>query len=337
MGSSSRKAIKPGQPQQHRDKPIYTDLTAKDIALSCFRALGLLVLAAASSPISQLNLSPIYGSIPSSIHHQRMTIAAFYFAWALKSRYSKSHSERLINFLPVFAFAIPAAQFYLFRYSSHLGAVYGPLLTESLTYFPLVCISALGSAYLVDVVDLSRYGELVMRLLPGAVAYATLTTLGKVLTSLVGKAVGLGFIFTRIGLQVTISTLYAALLPSKFLIFAFLPLLHMLSLNVHIPLPHTTAVLNSTLIGHNFMLLARQESITGYISVLEYKDGFRVMRCDHSLLGGEWVQKNKSPGFRLNEPIYSVFAMLEAVRLLETQSEGTQIATPDSKKQALVM
>ncbi len=77
----------------------------------------------------------------------------------------------------------------------------------------------------------------------------------------------------------------------------------------------------------------RQESLTGYISVVESVDqGFRVMRCDHSLLGGEWVKfigTGQFKGNQVAEPIYGVFAMLEAVRLVEVPKP-----VPDNKADA---
>lgn len=59
------------------------------------------------------------------------------------------------------------------------------------------------------------------------------------------------------------------------------------------------------------------------------------MRCDHSLLGGEfWVDdQRREEGITVPEPIYAVFAMLEAVRLIE----GSGQARPDDDKNALVM
>jgi hypothetical protein len=57
--------------------------------------------------------------------------------------------------------------------------------------------------------------------------------------------------------------------------------------------------------------------------------GLRAMRCDHSLLGGEWSRKE---GQLATEPIYGVFVMLEAVRLVEREQ-----AVADKDAQALVM
>lgn len=334
----ARKLTRPSKQLQHPrvdipSKPINTYKAPQNSLLSCLQATTLLVLAATWSTLSQLNMSPVYGSVPSSIHHRKMTVLAVLLAWSLKPRVPNYLLKLLLNFLPVLAFFMPAVQYYLFRYSSHLGALYGPVFTELLTYCPLVFISSLGAAALYDAVDLSRYGPQVIHVAPKLMSYAVLTTAANFSNRLICRNIGTGFIFTRLGLQILVSTFYSLLLPSKALFIALLPLLHILSLNIHSSLSHTTAVLNSTLKAHDFVILARQESLTGYISVLDnLKDGYRVMRCDHSLLGGEWLHRETSRALRLKEPIYSVFVTLEAVRLVRPQA-----AKPDNTKQALVM
>jgi hypothetical protein len=85
------------------------------------------------------------------------------------------------------------------------------------------------------------------------------------------------------------------------------------------------------MIRDGWALIDRQESLTGYISIIESPEkGFRVMRCDHSLLGGEWLANTKRN--IIPEPIYGVFVMLEAVRLVEVKT-----SVPDSEAKALVM
>lgn len=82
--------------------------------------------------------------------------------------------------------------------------------------------------------------------------------------------------------------------------------------------------------------MERAESVTGYVSVLENLDmQYRVLRCDHSLLGGEWLvtDERRKQGITVSEPIYAVFEMLEAVRLVQV-AEDSKI---DSEKSALVV
>ncbi|CAO1596886.1 hypothetical protein XANCAGTX0491_000714 [Xanthoria calcicola] len=126
--------------------------------------------------------------------------------------------------------------------------------------------------------------------------------------------------------------------PSRYLLLAALPMLHTFFFSVYSPFPYSNTHLNSTLHHHGYSLIARQESYTGYISVLDNnKDGFRVMRCDHSLLGGEWFPQ---PGYesQLREPVYAIFVMLEAVRLVQSVDDpGTKPEVQDRLKSALVI
>ena len=75
--------------------------------------------------------------------------------------------------------------------------------------------------------------------------------------------------------------------------------------------------------------------MTGYISVVEnLKEGFRALRCDHSVLGGEWLinEQRGKEGQIVPETIYSVFTMLEAVRMIKTD-----VFVPDEERDALFM
>ncbi|KAL8856598.1 MAG: hypothetical protein Q9178_006827 [Gyalolechia marmorata] len=141
--------------------------------------------------------------------------------------------------------------------------------------------------------------------------------------------------FSRLGLYYLFAVPQALVSPSKYLLFALIPMMHSILFSVYIPLPYGTTHLNRTLQDHGYSLVARQESYTGYISVLDnHKDGYRVMRCDHSLLGGEWFPP---PGreTQLREPVYAIFVMLEAVRLVQPDS-GSQVDV-HRQKSALVI
>lgn len=68
--------------------------------------------------------------------------------------------------------------------------------------------------------------------------------------------------------------------------------------------------------------------------MIEKEGAFMALRCDHSILGGEWLQKAGGKGEKLGmrEPIYGVFVMLEAVRLVEREEK-----VEDQDATALVM
>lgn len=300
-------------------------------------AFALMGLTAISSPVSQLSLTPVYGSIPSSLYHSRIAVAALVTGWTAKEFIKGRVPKEAASYLPVYAFFIPFIQFYLFKYSDHLGPKYGPLVTELLTFFPLAALSVFYAAVTLDEIDLSSLGEIVQIAGPAMASYTAFAIARSFMMGLIAQGVGTGFFFTRTGLQLAVAVNYASLYPSKNLLYAALPLMHFATLNVHVPLQRTTASLNSTLHMHNYSLIARQESLTGYISVLESTaDQFWVMRCDHSILGGEWLLQSNYES-RLREPIYAAFTMLEAVRLVETSPETSDPTVSDAESKALVV
>lgn len=84
-------------------------------------------------------------------------------------------------------------------------------------------------------------------------------------------------------------------------------------------------------IDGNWQILNSQWSTSGYVSVLQHKDlDYRLMRCDHSILGGEWTA---SPQPKVGEPTYAVFALLEAVRLVQVPKTDAA----NTEQSALVM
>ena len=266
-------------------------------------------------------------------------MAAILAGWVTKSSLQKYFPRSVANLLPVLAFSIPAIHFFLFKYSGDLGPIYGPLITELVTYFPLAALSIYGAADALDALDLRRYGERMQNSAPAIASYFMFTAIEKVSTKYIHRNMGSSLGFTRTGLQLVVATFYALLLPSKALILAVVPLLQFAFFNVHVPLGRNTDALNSTLQLDGFSLIARQESLTGYISVLDNaKSGYRVMRCDHSLLGGEFIPP---PNYHwiVKDPIYSVFTTLEAVRLVEAHFSSTPAAarTTNNQNNALVM
>jgi hypothetical protein len=205
-----------------------------------------------------------------------------------------------------------------------------------LTYYPLAFLSAAATAHLLDGVALPGYNRF-LKEHGGLLVTSSLSAVLRQWFSLtVPRYMGVNILFSRVGLQFIISALYAISMPSRYLLLAVPSLLFTALFNVHAPLSHNTALLNATLQQQeNYVLLDRRESLTGYISVLESTDShYKVMRCDHSLLGGEWTWP-QSEGARVAEPIYVVFTMLEAVRLV-LQDDGSR-RKDDSDSNALLM
>jgi hypothetical protein len=284
---------------------------AKEQATLHLKSAVLLILIAVYSNVSQLNLSPVYGSIPASIYHSKLVNAACFIGWSMNRRLPwNSHF-----WLPVLAAYIPMAQFFLSKTSGNLTATWGPLATEVLTLFPLTVLSV---ARVANYLEEAHHGALPSW--PGLVSYGFFKLAEHLSSSLLDAHIGSTILLTRLGLQAVLSLSYTLLFPSKRLLYALPALLHFTLLNTHVPTSLALSSLNTTLATHSYSILARKESLTGYISVLENTEqGFRVLRCDHSLLGGEWTKLAGLPQFASNpvaEPIYGVFAMLEAVRLV---------------------
>lgn len=294
----------------------------------------LLSLAAIYSNISQLTLSPIYGSIPSAIWHSKGVMTACFIGWSANLWIKRLLPSRIkpIQLLPVIAAYIPMLQFSYFKISEFLGAYYGPPIMEALTYFPLLALSVSCTATYLENLEMNP-GFLPTWITdpsPGIFSYMFFKLMENLSMKYIGSTIGESFLQTRLGLQLAMTAAYVSLAPSRLTLFAIPALLHFGLLNTHVPVPYMTSSLNSTLNGMGWSLLERQESLTGYISVIESEEkGFRVMRCDHSLLGGNWLAKTKA---FLPEPVYGVFVMLEAVRLVEIPNP-----IPDEEASALVM
>lgn len=299
---------------------------------SYIRVIGILTLLGIASDVSLMALSPVYGGIPSAVHHAKVLMIGCFLGWAgnLFFRNVLPKSVRTENLLPVVMAYVPMAQFFLFPYSEKLGAVFGPVVTEAVTLGPLAVLSAAVVADELEGVKFEKLPAFVADAAPGLGSWGVFKLMEMEMGRVLRKHVGEMFVFTRMGVEVVLTASYSALAPSKWLALAIPALLHTSVLNTHVMTPSATAALNDTLLAEKWSLLDRKESVTGYMSVIESMErGFRVMRCDHSLLGGQWTILQ---GKRVQEPIYGVFAMLEAVRLVET---GEKIE--DAAAEALIM
>ena len=263
-------------------------------------------------------------------------MAACFAGWSGNLALNRALPFRAERLLPLVALWIPVVQFGLGKWSGLLTASWGPLVTEGLTLFPLVAVAVACVATELDGADLSWFPGWVADAAPGLGAYGFFKLAQRVVGGLAEGYVGRTVGNTRMGMEVVLGASYALVAPSKLLLWTVPALLHTALLNTHVPTSMALARLNSGLAPAGYVVLDRAESITGYVSVVESpKEGYRVMRCDHSLLGGEWVKflgQGQFKGNQVAEPIYGVFAMLEAVRLVKTPKPIL-----DEEAKALVM
>ena len=279
------------------------------------RTLQLVLLATLYAPISQLNLSPVYGEIPAATYHNYGLTSSFLAAYLLRG-YMPQQASRNTTAL---CFWVPTIQFILFRFSSSLRNPWGPLVTECLTCYPVVILTIHAAIQSLEEIVKGRMDPSLVEVVPSMGLFVLFNILHRYCKSLISSLLGPSFLRTRIGMQLVVASLYGLILRDQFL-WPSLPAVAITMIaNPHTGLIRNTEVLNNTLALYDYTLLERKESITGYMSVLEAnKEGFRVMRCDHSLLGGEWIMPPKKDVVRrVGEPIYSIFVMLEAVRLAE--------------------
>ena len=305
------------------------------------RLVLILLLASAASLSSLLSLSPIYGSIPASTYH----FAISFTSWILASIIIVSpdlglpsvsaSSNFLATLLPVHIWtAEPISHYVLTPLSGVFGPHLGPPVTELIVLAPITFLSAF---VLLSALQFIRYRSWTAIPAGLALAYGSVW-LESSLDSLFHSDWLPASVSTRWGFQTLVASAYSILNPSKTLLSAAPAVFFQFFLNPHAPNAYAMTLLNKALQAQEYQLLDRMESLTGYISVLENTNAkFRVLRCDHSLLGGEWLAtpERRADGVVKPETIYPVFTMLEAVRLMVPT--GTQKAPQDTIENALVI
>jgi hypothetical protein len=318
--------------------------------LPVWKSILLLIVAAVWSPVSQLLLAPTHGSIPAAAYHRMLTVNLALLTAPLDMLFlALLPIDEKPYYLPVVAASIPMIQRFLAPTVDKLGPVWSAALIEVLTYGALTALTFNITWQGLKPLIPRGIGDPIRTFAPLAISSGIFKGTEAVMLRLIPSLMGSSQLFTRTALPIVLALYTAMLLPSQYLLYAALAMGHTLVLSPHTPLSIPKSGLDSVLATQNYTLLDRHDSLTGYISVLQNeREGFRVMRCDHSLLGGEWVYGvgnwlggegfGDRPGL-VGEPVYSVFSMLEAVRLVHTVEEIKQKPQPKSDKDrnALVM
>ncbi|KAL7946521.1 S-adenosyl-L-methionine-dependent methyltransferase [Trichoderma barbatum] len=294
------------------------------------KTLVLLSLLGVYSNASQLALSPVYGTVPAAAWHSKVLMVGCFVGWAGNVAFRQLLPIKTAQLLPLVALYVPVMQCFLYRFSQTLGPNYGPLVTEGVTLVPLAILTAASVADHLEDADLSSLPKVLGDAVPGVGSWGTFKLVEHVAEKLLYKHVGTVFWYTRMGMEILLAGSYTVFAPSKYLALAIPALIHTAMFNPHVSTPTATALLNTTLLADDWMILDRRESVTGYISVVEHtKSKMRVLRADHSLLGGDWAEWR---GNAVTEPIYAIFITLEAVRLVERE-----IPVADADAKALVI
>ncbi|EME44844.1 hypothetical protein DOTSEDRAFT_87355 [Dothistroma septosporum NZE10] len=288
----------------------------------------------AISPISQLTLAPVYGAIPSSVNHETMLVLTYTFACVLKAIH-KEPTPLILPLLAVWTVWMPVTQSWILPFSGQLGPIGGPILNGFLSCHALFIPSVYIMAEMCEGLGLRRYIPRVgaLTLIAGILALPMYLLEKRFSQFAVEHLLRMpNSALSPIHFQLALGVAYASLQPSRLVLLGAPALALTVLLDPH----YSHASADLALRTHNWTLVDRQWSNTGYISILDsFEHQYRVMRCDHSLLGGEWLlteERKKKEGWKVNEPIYAVFEMLEAVRLLQVTP-----AILDTEAQALVI
>ncbi|QIW95673.1 hypothetical protein AMS68_001191 [Peltaster fructicola] len=287
-------------------------------------ALGLIALAAISSPISQLTLQPVYGAIPSGINHKVAIAVTLLLGFVLHAGLKKAGRGSIRTWLPLIAAVVPIAEYFAILLSAQLGIVRGPVLAGLISCHAIIMPSAYAAAEIMDTLGIGElFSTIPPALINASIALLPFTLLERFFAFQLPEIISHSTLLIPVNLQLIVSAAYVLLCsPGPVLVVStWILLISTYLVNPHGNGPYATTLLNRTLAAQDWVLLTRQWSTTGYISVLEsHKDQYRVLRCDHSLLGGEWLlnDERRAQGWTGNEPTYSVFSMLEAVRLMDT-------------------
>jgi hypothetical protein len=241
---------------------------AKEQAWVLIRSGTLLTLAAVYSNVSQLTLSPVYGSIPSAIWHSRAVMTACFIGWSSNLFIRRQTASQTAAASPPHRGLHPRDAVLLFKISGAMGALFGPLIIEIFTFLPLLLLSVSCTATILDDLEMSigRF-QWLSDAMPGISAYAFFKGMEYYSRNLLQQKIGSSFLYTRLGCQIWLAHLYAIFAPSKLLYYTIPAILHTAFFNVHVPYSYTTSLLNSTMARDGWTLLARQESLTGYISI----------------------------------------------------------------------
>ena len=311
------------------------------LALSVY----ILVLRTLSIELSILALSPVYGSTNAQ-NSSALPLAIgtllflAVFLSSLRNR-RNSHSKYGLLLASTTGCAVPVVIDFCNGYSEVLGANWGPFFAMSPSIF-LNCAALhyVASSFVTGQV-IGVFGD------PGwittsaatALAYAAMATVEHGVHMALNPVLGV-FVLSQLGRQgflAVMSCFFALLIRSKSILMT-LPIIFLAFSSTHIPLQFTLARLNASLEPQGYRVIARQESVTGYVSVVDnVRDGYRVLRCDHSLLGGEWTRYPPGVNPKLREPIYAIFVMLEAVRLAQIEEGHFLPPKAENEQQALFM
>ena len=231
----------------------------------------------------------------------------------------------------------------LFRFSGRWGPIWGPILTQAVMTWPCVFFTshdisrrALDTIAKRDIRSFSLYAFLALSTSVPLTVFLNISEqfLGRYFQPFIGVLWSRFSIFVYLG----IFALFVDHLPinrSKSTNLALVVAVVVPIVVFVLSRPHVITGVNTGLLGRlpsEYTYLDRRESITGMITVVENSQhGYRILKCDHSILGGLWTgikrkelsdrgvvgQDLEKRSVDEAESVYSAFVVQEAVRLVQ--------------------
>lgn len=314
------------------------------------------------SYVSQVILHPIYGNVGTAIHHFNAvftlsTVASLLTLLGYLSFNGFREESRMRTAIGALLASSPLVLPILFTYNVTWGPIWGPILTQAIMTWPWVIFVSF---------DISRR---ILRLI-GKLENRRSLSLSTFLALSIALLLTTILNITEKKIFMQFMQPYIGLLWSRFATLIYLGAFTMLmdnvpssvsfanahtrrqwtallltvvvitpALMIALNQPHVMTGVNAGLLARlpdKYIYLARRESITGMITVIENQDlGFRVLRCDHSLLGGLWIGLKRKEliaegvvGSELEErvlneadSVYRAFYLQEAIRLVKRPAE----------------
>lgn len=310
-------------------------------------SISLLTLAAAVFPLSRLLLTPTYGELQVSAKgsNAHTTLLSFVL-------YQIIVDSKLPLFAPLLAWSLPLIQ-QSYPLPDHVlkGAGVEYVLSLIAEYTAVTLTALLISWAFLNLqtsLGLARCFKLTdaRHILSAVAIFGYHFVAEKAITAFLPLHFANGhFLTSRVSLYWGVCAAITLHFPGRNALIVLVVLLSMLAfwpsyilsgrLLTSLPTEYVLQRANMVLEPHGWKILERGEGVTGYVSVLENTAlDYRLLRCDHSLLGGEWLlteQRRLREGWTNEEPVFGVFEMLEAVRLV------TGVSVGHGEERALVM
>ena len=359
-------SMKPAMARQTKTKAPRTGIkvisTGNDPGISLWKAACLVAFAGFSSSIYRHSLSPSHGSIPASQYRSEVTVIFTTLSLILRrvgwlpGSVQPSKTPFLLAALATWS---PLVHFALAPTARLFGPALSAALISGATYGLMVTLAVQATIAELEARSSVWRSRGILPFLVCGMIIAALSATELKSDAFLPRIATVHPFLTRSILPFLLPPPMMLLVSSRRLFWlSLIPYILLLILNPHSTSSILASQMDQSLVDAGHAVLHREDSLTGFLSVVENRvKGYRVLRCDHSLLGGEWVfglgnwpggEGYDGPNGVVGEPVYAIFVMLEAVRLVQdhpsvsgkgrTQDrEQTVTLVPDHEAEALVM